>query len=507
VFIREVKNRSGSISIQIISKVSGRYKVVKTIGSGFTHEEILLLKQKAKHELAILENQYTLFISHEDSLIESYISTLSNSQVRVVGPELIFGKIYDSIGFGSLKEKLFRHLVICRLVHPGSKLKTIDYLLHYQGVSLSVDSIYRFLDKLQGSLKHQVEQIAFEHTFKILKRKLSIIFYDLTTIYFEASNEDDLRKTGFSKEGKHSHPQIYLGLLVGMDGYPIGYDIFEGNIHEGKTLIPTLQKFEQKFKLSKPIVVADSGLLSSKNIEQLETHEYKYILGARIKNESDSIKQQILNLNLNNRQNATIKKKDNIRLIISYSDKRARKDENNRQRGLNRLEKNLNKGRLTKKHINNKGYNKYLKLTGDVKIEIDYEKFRQDRNWDGLKGYMTNSKLTSQKIIDNYNNLWQIEKAFRISKTDLRIRPIYHRLRNRIEAHICIAFTAYSIYKELERLLYKAKAPFSVKKAVELTHNIYELNITLPQSKAEKKILLKLNDEQKILISIIEKIS
>lgn len=506
MFIREVKNRSGSISVQIISKVSGRYKVVKTIGSGFAHEEILLLKQKAKHELSILENQYTLFISHEDSLIESYISTLSNSQVRVVGPELIFGKIYDSIGFGSLKEKLFRHLVICRLVHPGSKLKTIDYLLHYQGVSLSVDSIYRFLDKLQGSLKHQVEQIAFEHTFKILKRKLSIIFYDLTTVYFEASNEDDLRKTGFSKEGKHSHPQICLGLLVGMDGYPIGYDIFEGNIYEGKTLIPTLQKFEQKFKLSKPIVVADSGLLSSKNIEQLETHGYKYILGARIKNESGSIKQQILNLNLYNRQNATIKKKDNTRLIISYSDKRARKDENNRQRGLNRLEKNLNKGHLTKKHINNKGYNKYLKLTGDVKIEIDYEKFRQDRNWDGLKGYMTNSKLSSQKIIDNYNNLWQIEKAFRISKTDLRIRPIYHRLRNRIDAHICIAFTAYSIYKELERLLYKAKAPFSIKKAVELTHNIYELNITLPQSKAEKKVLLKLNDEQKILISIIEKI-
>lgn len=170
------------------------------------------------------------------------------------------------------------------------------------------------------------------------------------------------------------------------------------------------------------------------------------------------------------------------------------------------MRKILTKDASQKKHINNKGYNKYLKLTGDVKIEIDYEKFRQDRNWGGLKGYMTNSKLSSQKIIDNYNNLWQIEKAFRISKTDLRIRLIYHRLRNRIEAHICIAFTAYSIYKELERLLYKAKAPFSIKKAVELTHNIYELNITLPQSKAEKKVLLKLNDEQKILISIIEKI-
>ena len=108
----------------------------------------------------------------------------------------------------------------------------------------------------------------------------------MTTIYFESSQPDDLRKTGFSKDGKHQHPQIYLGLLVGRNGYPIGYEIFEGNIYEGQTLIPILEKFEKRFNLKKPIVVADAGLLSKENISILKKKGYKYIIGARIKNET-----------------------------------------------------------------------------------------------------------------------------------------------------------------------------------------------------------------------------
>lgn len=129
------------------------------------------------------------------------------------------------------------------------------------------------------------------------------------------------------------------------------------------------------------------------------------------------------------------------------------KDAANRKRGLEKLEKNITKGKLTKQHINYRGYNKYLKLEGDVNISIDKEKYKADARWDGLKGYATNTLLTQEEIIENYNHLWQIEKAFRISKTDLRIRPIFHRLKGRIEAHICIAFCSYKIYKELERQL------------------------------------------------------
>ena len=363
----------------------------------------------------------------------------------------------------------------------------------------------RYRHKLNSELKRQVEQIAYNHTLRVLNNDISIVFYDMTTLYFEASDEDDLRKTGFSKDGKHQNPQIFLGLLVGLGGYAIGYDIFEGSIYEGHTLIPVIEKLSAKFNLSKPTIVADAGLLSADNIISLEENGYKYILGARPKNETNKIKEQILQTKLKDGQTMIITKDDRRRLIIAYSDKRASKDEHNRKRGLQRLEKQIRTGKLTKSSINNKGYNKYLKMEGDVKIKIDYEKFNKDKCWDGLKGYITNTKLKPKQIIDNYKNLWHIEKAFRMSKTDLRIRPIYHRLKNRIEAHICISFTAYAIYKELERVLYKEKAEISLQTAAELTQNMYELNIVLPESQKSESILLKMDISQAQLKNIIDK--
>jgi transposase len=505
MFLRKKKNRSGSTSVQIISKAHGKYKVVQTIGSGDTEQEIQKLWYLGKQEMERLSAQSRIFISEQDTVVEQVMESLANASIRTVGPELIFGGLYDHIGFGKVREGLFRHLVIARLAFPLSKLKTAEYLYRYQGIDLDIDAIYRFLDKLNEQLKEEVEQIAFEHTRKVLKGKLTIVFYDMTTLYFEASDEDDLRKTGFSKDGKHQNPQIYLGLLVGLEGYAIGYDIFEGDTYEGHTLIPFLEKITSRFELGKPIVVADAGLLSNENLKALQAEGYQYILGARIKNEPDQIRQYIWKQEWEEGKVIRLPRKDDTKLIVAYSQKRARKDEHNRQRGLSRLEKQIKRGKLTKSNINNRGYNKYLKLEGELTVKIDYKKFKADHLWDGLKGYITNTKLTNQQIIENYNNLWHIEKAFRMSKTDLRIRPIYHRLRHRIEAHICIAFTAYCIYKELERILYMEKSTLSVKKAAELTHNIYQITYTLPDSKHTKSRLLKMDDQQAELYHIIQK--
>ena len=247
------------------------------------------------------------------------------------------------------------------------------------------------------------------------------------------------------------------------------------------------------------------GLLSKENINLLEANGYEYILGARIKNESEELKKEILSNTFIDGKIACFPKKDNTRLIISYSDKRAKKDAYNRQRGLKRLEKKIKSNQLTKSSINNRGYNKYLKMDGEVRVEIDYSKYEQDGLWDGLKGFITNSKLADEEVIANYNNLWYIEQAFRMSKTDLQIRPIYHRLRQRIEAHICIAFTAYCIYKELERVLYAEKSTLSLKKAAEITHNMYQLTYTLPESKHTKTKILKMDDKQNELYQIILK--
>jgi transposase len=238
------------------------------------------------------------------------------------------------IGYGAIASEMFRHLVITRLFNPGSKLKTIDYLYRYQGILYSSDKIYRFLDTLcirsaEGSvaqknptvdLKAQVERITFEHTHAVLKGKINVVFYDMTTLYFESSDEDDLRKTGFSKDGKHQCPQIFLGLLVGSGGNPISYEIFEGNIFEGNTFIPVLQGIEKKYALGKPVVIADAGLLSKKNMERLEKSGYKYILGARCKSETETVKQQILAFGLKNGENAIIQKDKKIRLIVSMTD-------------------------------------------------------------------------------------------------------------------------------------------------------------------------------------------
>ena len=505
MFLREKKNSSGSVSVQIISKSSGKYKVVKTVGSSSNEQEILRLTYLGKQEIERISCQPKLFVSENDTIVDQVFSALNNANIRTVGPEIIFGKIYDHIGFNAITEELFRHLVIARLAFPLSKLKTIDYLYRFQGVMLDVDAVYRFLDKLNSKLQFQVEQISFTHTKKVLQGNISVVFYDMTTLYFEASDEDDLRKTGFSKDGKHQNPQIFLGLLVGLGGYAIGYDIFEGNIYEGHTLIPFIEKISKKFNLDKPIVVADAGLLSNDNIKALKDLDYRYIIGARIKNEPEKIKKQILDKRLGDGQMMTIRKSGNTRLIVAYATNRAVKDEHNRKRGLQRLEKQIKAGKLTKSSINNKGYNKYLKLTGDVSIQIDYEKFNNDQSWDGLKGYISNTNLKDKQVIENYKNLWYIEKAFRMSKTDLRIRPIYHRLKHRIEAHICISFTAYCIYKELERVLHKEKSILSLKKSAELTHNMYQITYTLPESKHTKSKLLKMDDQQAELFQIIHK--
>ena len=214
---------------------------------------------------------------------------------------------------------------------------------------------------------------------------------------------------------------------------------------------------------------------------------------------------KILAFDLKNGDVRVIKKTGKTRLVLSRTDKRAAKDAHNRKRGLDRLTKRLNSGKLTKSNINNKGYNKYLKMEGKVTISIDLEKFHADAAWDGIKAYLTNTSLPAKKVIANYRNLWFIERAFRMNKTDLRIRPIFHRLYNRIEAHICICFTAYSIMLELERLLKAKKSGLSLKRAQEITHNMYQIIYQLPNSKDTKTQILKMDREQQELYDIIFK--
>jgi transposase len=323
----------------------------------------------------------------------------------------------------------------------------------------------------------------------------------MTTLYFEAELEDDLRKIGFSKDGKFRKPQIMLGLLVAEHGYPIGYSIFEGNKFEGHTLIPVLQEMQQRFDLQKPVVIADAAMLTERNLGVLAAHDYQFIIGGRIKNESSDIQATILRKSkgMKDGDSFAIKKSNGHRLIITYSDKRAKKDAHNRERGLRRLQQRLKSGKLTKENINNRGYNKFLTIEGDVSVQIDEQKVNDDQRWDGLKGYVTTTALRRKTVVANYGQLWRIERAFRISKHDLRIRPVYHYKKERIEAHICIAFAAYTIWKELERLLQKADVEMTPTRAAELTRNMYAIEFQLPDAKNSETHILRMDTEQEIL--------
>lgn len=523
MFVEKKKNRSGSTSVRVMKKLHGRRKCVRSIGCSCCEEEISrFVKQGEKwveeHQLGL-----SLFETDENAITyDSIMSGLRQSQLRLVGPELIYGKLFDRIGYDKVETSdgdLFRALVITRLYHPGSKLRTAEYMERFMHKYYSVDKIYRFLDKLcvrdttaEGAreakdstvgVKWQVEQITFEHTKAIMGGSVSVAFYDTTTLYFE-SQEDDVRIPGYSKDGKSDNPQVVLGLLVGTGGNPIGYELHKGNQYEGTTLLPIVRKLEKRFGLSHPTVIADAGLLNKKNIEELEKDGYNYILGARIRSMSRSNKEAILNLALGNGdvKSLTI---DGRRCVVSMSEGRAKKDAKDREKGIKRLEKRFVSGKITKASVNNRGYNRFLRLEGDTKVTIDKSKIAEDARLDGLKGYVTNSKLPDSEIIDNYRNLYLIERAFRMNKTDLAIRPIYHRLFNRIEAHVCICFTAYSILLELERTLKNVIIPkekknttMTIYRAKFLAESLYELEYVNPYNGEKRSIMLKSDQDDEV---------
>jgi len=496
MFVRQKKNPSGVVSVQVIDKSRGFNKVIKTIGSSSNPFQVKELVRQGKDWIKDQSSQMAIDFDYTKETAETFLDHIE--QITPTGTKLLLSPIFDQIGFNEIDNNLFRELSLVRLCYPVSKLKTSEYLHRHHYQHWSVWQIYRYLDKLQQSQKERIQQISFTHTKHILSGDISIVFYDVTTLYFESDNPDELRRSGFSKEGKHANPQILLGLLVSIDGYPLAYEIFEGNKFEGHTMLPVVDTFKQKYGIDKLVVVADAGLMSETNVEELIEKGYEFILGARIKNESNLIKEKILSMRLKDGE-IVVLEKGSLRLIINYSQARAKKDKQNREKGLLKLQKKIASGKLTKSHINNKGYNKYLKMEGEVSVSIDLDKFNEDASWDGLKGYITNASLSDQQILENYKQLWKIEKAFRVSKHDLRIRPIFHRIRRRIEAHICISFVAYKLYKELERQLKEKQAHISPEKAFEIVEAIYSVTVRVPNTSLVVSKTILITQEQKML--------
>jgi transposase len=371
--------------------------------------------------------------------------------------------------------------------------------MHHQDVD--VNKIYRLMDKVNTKHKEVLENLSLAHTKEILGGEIGVVFYDVTTLYFESSQPDELRVTGFSKDGKHQHPQILLGLLVSSGGYPLSYTIVEGNKYEGHTMMPVLEAFKARLGLDKLMVVADAGLLSKANLAALEANGYHYIIGARIRNEAEHLQHAILKAVYEDGSFNEFERTGGQRLIVGYSNARAAKDKSNRERGIAKLKKTITTGKLTKASLNQRGYNKFLEMKGEVQVGLDEARIEQELKWDGLKGYITNSQMPLREVVAAYNELWQIEKAFRISKSDLEIRPVYHRVKRRIEAHVCLAFCSYKLYKELERQLALKKIGISAARAIELMSSVQNVEIVIADLKRTVSRLTTLSPEQADLIS------
>lgn len=484
MFVRKKKNPSGVVSVQIIDKHKGRYRVVKTIGSSSDLTIVETFYQQGKKWISRYLGEQDIFEvqakeQEERQTTEYLLSNIEN--ILLNGVQLILDKVFNLTGFDAIEDTIFRQLVIARLSQPMSKASTVEYLKSHFDEDIELHKIYRYLDKLSHTQQEAVQQISVSHTRKILGGKIGLLFYDVTTLYFESDYGDDLRETGFSKDGKHSQPQVVLGLLVSKDGYPLSYSIFNGSQYEGRTMLPVVEDFIQRFKLEDFVIVADSGLMNQRNIAMLESGNYKYIIGAKIKNENNAIKTWILSLE---KQDGAFYEmnKGTSRLIVGYSENRAKKDRYNREKGIKRLEKAYRSGNITKENINKRGYNKFLEISDNVRVSINRDKIKQDEQWDGLKGYITNTNLSSQEVYAQYRGLWTIEKAFRITKGTLEMRPMFHFTPRRIEAHVCICFVAYKIYKELERVLKISNINLSVDKVLNIAKTITTIKVKLPVS-------------------------
>lgn len=465
MFVRKRKNKSGSTSIQIIDKSSGKFSLVEHIGTSSVPSEIESLLQYAKDKIPVIQQKLSLF-----HFTPNTSHTLQHMKTIWIGYKYVFGSLFRSIGYHQLlHDELLEYLVIARIVYPESKQSITRWLSRKFDITLSKNKLYRLMDKLDDTVERNVVDQTFHFAKTILGKEINIIFFDATTLHFETFGSDTLRKPGFSKVGKHNQPQIVIGLMVTEEGLPIGYDVYPGNQFDGHTIRSALRRVSRRYNVSDVVFIADNAMMSKNNVKLLEDNGFKYIMAASIKNMPHAMKDKILDTGNYKKDIFDTEYTKNQRLVVSYSPDRARKDKVDREKNIQQIKKRLTrKSKISKSKLGKIGKSKYLMVDGEAEVSIDYETIRADAEWDGLKGYFTNiprKLLSAHEVIQKYSELWQVEKAFRVSKSDLQMRPIYHYKRERIRAHILLVFMSLFIARYFEYIMQPKK--ITLKRALE----------------------------------------
>ncbi len=473
---------------------------VEQIGSARDDTELALLRTRASQRLVELRVQLSLL----DALMEQQTTgtgRMTLSRPFAYGLWQILGGIYDQVGLPT--DEMLKHLVLARIALPKSKLATVRYCNNNLRLDTSLSAVYRFMDTLN---KNSLTATLLDYAQKrALARSngataISVVFYDVTTLYFETDEDDEdtetatgLRKKGYSKDHRYDLPQVVVGLTVDNYGFPLDFQVYEGNTYEGRTLLAGVQAIQTKLNLTTTnlTVVADAGMLSQANLTELESQHYSYIVGARIRSLPAMATEQILAWDYT-KQGGLDTTIAGRRMVVTYSDKRAKRSKHNRERLIKKLQAKLDRGDVVTK-------SKYVVLeaveigaaaTAKTKTKppklvghLDTDRLKWDARFDGLKGYVTNTDLSGHEVIAHYGNLWKVEKSFRMSKSDLRARPTFHYKRKRVIAHLTLCVCALGVLRVFEEQLQTKIPHLGISEALEELLAIQEYKIQLPGNK------------------------
>jgi len=437
--IRRVKTHSGATAIQVGSYRDKLFQLTKHIGSSKDTKRIIELVSMAEEYIRSHSPQLALNFNtaSEEILFKKGIHVEKSCLEEAY---TYLSAVYTKLGLSTLESDILKHFSMMRVLEPASKAKSIILLQKYFDITYRKTTVFRELAKIP-SLKEDVIRIVIQYAKDNLSFDFSLVFYDVTTLYFETHTQDEFRSNGFSKDNKINQPQVLIGLVVNALGFPIYYDIFKGNTFEGKTIIPVITKLKKQYTIQKFTVVADAGMLSEENLTELEKQSIDYVVGARVGNlkleEAQAIAKDL------GKVDKKILRKDSI--IYEYSLIRAKKDKADNDKQVSKAEYYLeNPSKVMKRSM-------FLSQDGKKKFILNETLIKRHRLLEGIKGYRTSiTDVADKLLIARYKDLWRVEKSFRIAKSDLEARPIYHRREASIQYHMLIVFIALCMAKAIE---------------------------------------------------------
>jgi hypothetical protein len=429
-YIWKVKTTSGATAVQVAYKQKGEIVKIKHIGSAHTEEELQVLLALARKE--ILANQLPLFPEPQSTLQVGIKRTFSDILWKTLKEQ------YRQLRFDQLGDEIFEALCLTRIVEPTSKLDSLRVMEDLGVEPIGQNKLYRSLSRaVAQDYRKNISQACYEYT---QAQGLTLILYDVTTLYFEVQEEDDYRKPGMSKE-RRLEPQIIIGLLVDQNGFPLGLHSFEGNKAETKTILPVIEAFQSQHGLSKVTVVADAAMLSSANLAALTEKGYTYIVGSRIHKVPYDIAEYQKTGKMADQQ-IVVSHEEGYRVIYQYRAKRAALD-------LHNIEKQVAKAQQVISGKIPTSRTKFLSVKAKSK-QLNQKLVDKAKALAGIKGYVTNLDKPDEDVIAYYHQLFQVEASFRMAKSDLRARPVFHRKRDAIEAHLTIVLAALAISRHIE---------------------------------------------------------